>query len=332
MLAQEVVAEVAFEFADGGVDVVPVTLEVVELDQEGGALDAVIGLFGPIEAAGPGEGELVRAGVADAGVEIRRELGAPAAEVSFHEGDEDFTLGGSHVGGGEARGRERLDAGFVSGDDLLERGVGENRDLALPFVEGVDELQAEIFFGGEDALAFAGAGADFGGVGADEGRGEEDVLAVDDREVEREVVAFEAPAPGFVGGGFAEESDEVVGGIAATGVVLLELLEEELELHDGLGFGHAGVAEAGPEEREAEGLDLGRGVAEREAFALERDEIPVFALFVGERVGDLFLLVGTQGAEESVGGGEHIAGDFVRAQSGRDEQEGKEEARGGAHG
>src|SRR5438045_2945885 len=48
VVGEEVVAEVAFEIAENAVDVVAVALRVVELDQEGGALDAIVGLLGAI--------------------------------------------------------------------------------------------------------------------------------------------------------------------------------------------------------------------------------------------------------------------------------------------
>src|SRR5688572_23289196 len=102
VLAEEVVTEVALEFADGRVDVVSVALKIVEFDEEGRSLDAVIGLLAAIETASPGEGELVGSGVADLGVEVGGELGAPAAEVSFHEGDECRALGWRQLGGGDA--------------------------------------------------------------------------------------------------------------------------------------------------------------------------------------------------------------------------------------
>ena len=59
VLGEEVVAKVTFEIAEYGVDVVGVILGVIEFDEEGRALDAVVGCGAAVERAGPRKRDLV---------------------------------------------------------------------------------------------------------------------------------------------------------------------------------------------------------------------------------------------------------------------------------
>src|SRR5258705_8388445 len=61
VLAQQVRAEVALEIAPHRVDVVPVVLRVVVLDQKRRALHTVVVLLTALEWTGPGEANLVSA-------------------------------------------------------------------------------------------------------------------------------------------------------------------------------------------------------------------------------------------------------------------------------
>src|SRR2546423_1542483 len=64
---EEVQAPVAFEVAPDGVDVVGVVLRVVVLDQEARTLDPVVVALTLLDAAHPGELNLVQPGLADGG-------------------------------------------------------------------------------------------------------------------------------------------------------------------------------------------------------------------------------------------------------------------------
>src|SRR5688572_1459257 len=66
VLLEEVVAEVVLEVAPDGVDVIGVVLGVVVFDEEGWAVDAVVVGLAGLELAGPGEADLVVAGLLDA--------------------------------------------------------------------------------------------------------------------------------------------------------------------------------------------------------------------------------------------------------------------------
>src|SRR4029077_1493037 len=71
MLAQQIAAEVAVEVAPHGVDVVPVVLRVVVLDEERRALDPVVVLLSALGLTRPGKRDLLDAGLAQA----RRSIG-----------------------------------------------------------------------------------------------------------------------------------------------------------------------------------------------------------------------------------------------------------------
>ena len=148
-------------------------------------------------------------------------------------------------------------------------------------------------------------------------------------------MALEPPAPGILFRRRAEDGDEIVDGIAAAGGrVLLELLQNEFQRHDGFGARDAGLAETGAEQRAGQGPLVFGHLFERQALAGHRREKPVFALLVGERIGRQFLLVGAERAEEFIGGGDHVGRGFVRAQQrGREDKQGEDETTwGGAHG
>jgi hypothetical protein len=136
---------------------------------------------------------------------------------------------------------------LVGRENFVRRLPGEHGDRALQGVEGVHEGEAEVFFFGEDAGAFARTVADLGGIGAEERRGDGDVVGVENGEIERNMMALEAPAPRGLGGRFAEDRHIIEGGIAADGV-FFDFAEDVFEGDDRLGAGGTALAEAGAEE------------------------------------------------------------------------------------
>src|SRR5262249_59249431 len=133
---------------------------------------------------------------------------------------------------------------------------------------------AEVFFGGEDAESGARPITDFGGVGAEEARGVDD-LAVGDGVVLADVVAFDAVAPGAGFSGRAEDGEVIFFGVAALAAVLFLNAEDVFEAHDGNGLHESGLAEPGADERAGEVLLVWAHLAERESFALDGDAEPV---------------------------------------------------------
>jgi hypothetical protein len=168
------------------------------------------------------------------------------------------------------------------------------------------EGAAEVFFLAESAQSLAGAGPDFAGVGSEEVGGYGDGVTVDDGEVEHEVVAFEAPAPGVGGIGVAEYGDVVGLGIADRAATLFHFPEDGFEAHDGGGLEESSLTQCRTEEADGE-VALFRGhLAEREAFAVAGDEVPVETFGIIEFEGGLSLLLWGEGGEEAVGGFLHI--------------------------
>src|SRR6266850_6112467 len=84
--------------------------------------------------------------------------------------------------------RNRRLAGFA---EML----GLMRDLLLLVAERIEQLAGVVFRGGESAMPLLRSALQFGGVGAEKrGRRGDNLIAVHG-EVERQVMAFDAPAP-----------------------------------------------------------------------------------------------------------------------------------------
>ena len=99
--------------------------------------------------------------------------------------------------------------------------------LLARIVEAGEESAGEVFLGGEYSHSLGGAVPDRGGVRAEKQRERRDDLAVDDGELDSDVMAAGAPRPGSVAGGIAEDGEVVAVGIAE------EVADEVL---DGLPF------------------------------------------------------------------------------------------------
>ena len=67
VLAQNVASKVTFEIAPDGVDVIPLVLNIVVLDEEGGTLNAVVMFAAYFGRTGPGEGNILYAGISQNG-------------------------------------------------------------------------------------------------------------------------------------------------------------------------------------------------------------------------------------------------------------------------
>jgi hypothetical protein len=105
---------------------------------------------------------------------------------------------------------------------------------------------------------------------------------------------------------------------------VLQFLEHEFHLHYGLGADHAGLAETGAQQGEAECLLLGRGLLERQPLAFDGHEKPIFPLGGGDRIDGLLPLRRREGSEEAVGRRDHVSGDLMRpAESGGKDQAGQ---------
>ena len=90
------------------------------------------------------------------------------------------------------------------------------------------------------------------GVGAQERRRPRHAAAVDDGEVQREVVPLDPPAPGLLRPRLAEDREEVQLRVAAGPAALLDLLQDLLEADDGDGLDVAALPQAAAEQRMGE--------------------------------------------------------------------------------
>ena len=119
------------------------------------------------------------------------------------------------------------------------------------------------------------------GIGAPErGRHAEQLLG-DASEVERQMVALDAPAPRQPAGR-AEDRHAVVFGIAVEALVVLDQAERLLEAHDVHGLLVTGLAQRVAQQIVQRGLRGGGHLLDRHAGALARHVVPVGALAVIE--------------------------------------------------
>ena len=88
VFGQKVFAPVAVEVAPHAVDVIGVVLRVIELDQKRGALHAVVVAFAFLQAAHPGEFDLVETRLADFVEPLACLCGRLRAQVDLNQGQQ----------------------------------------------------------------------------------------------------------------------------------------------------------------------------------------------------------------------------------------------------
>jgi len=293
---EEVGAEVVFQVAPDGVDMVGGVLDVVVFQEESSALDAVVVPLARLNRPGPREVNFPPTVGFDLLPVGGGEFGAVAAEVFFDQGGERFALGRGEFGGDQAGGFKAPGFALGAGEDVAGSSVGDDGHGALLWIEGFHELPAEVLLGGEDAQSGTRTGTNFGRVCPKEGRGGgEDVLAARG-EVQAQVVTLEAESPVILSRR-AEQADVIQLGVAARRLIL-QVEEDLLKAHDGGGFEIAGLTERGAEQIAGK-LALGRShFGEGQALARHRDEIPVPAFVAAEFMGGLDSLRGCERREE----------------------------------
>lgn len=255
----------------------------------------------PPGAAGPAEADFFEAG----GFDFRHvgggDFGAVAAGVFGNEGEQGAALGVGEVGGKDADGieggglavfeTEDFGGGFFAEDDV-GFSCGEKRG---------GEGAGDVLLGGEDAQALFRALADFAGIGAHERGRHGNAFARDEGDVDRKVVALEAPAPALRVAGSAENGDVIFGGVALERVVF-DFGEDTFQAHDLVGLEFALFAQGGVDERDGR-LALGVGhFLERKSGAVAGRVAEILALVAGEGEGCLGFLGRVERGEELVGG------------------------------
>ena len=276
VLAEDVAAEVVCLVAPGGVDVVSVVLDVGYLDQERGALDAVVIRLATLEAAGPAETEVPEVGLNFREVTVGELLAVAVGELGdeFHERS---LLGYGHVGCRDANGIELLRLAVRSGEDLARRFLRIN-DFLAAFLESGGDGAGEVFLGSQrtGALHFV-IDHDLTRIRCEKGRSDRHRVAMDDRVIQRKMMPLETPAPCASGFRLAEDRCEIVLRIAEVRA-FLDLPEESLKRHDRIHLNQARLADCGFQKGSHKCRLLHVEIRERQPFALAWDEAPVLAL------------------------------------------------------
>jgi hypothetical protein len=118
-------------------------------------------------------------------------------------------------GGRETLHLERPRLGVVESDDVGERGAVDYSNLAALFGELGDERARQVLLGGQQAESFLGSRRHARGIRSDEQRPDRGRLAGKLRDVQGQMMPFEAPGPGRGSRRVAEHAGEVQAGIAA---------------------------------------------------------------------------------------------------------------------
>ena len=298
---EEVFAPVAAVTAPDGVDVVGVILSVVIFDEEPGSGDVVVvplaGCFGP----GPGEGGGVEPGGFDAAPLVGGHVGGGALDVMVDEIGQVGALLALHGGESEAGGDgSRGDGAVVPGEDVGGCDGIDDGERLLIGGEGTEERAGQVFFLGEDAMPEVRTVADFGGIGSKEKGKRADEVAIDDGDVDAEVMAAEFESPGPLSAGLAVDGDVIEPGIAGEhdlGRVVemgnfLPFGEGGFEVHDFAGLAGAAFAEGDVHDGQRQAALVGLDGVEAQAAATHGDVAPFITDVVVEgSLGELQLAV-----------------------------------------
>jgi hypothetical protein len=163
-------------------------------------------------SSGPAHAKRISSGsrLAHAGQLLLGELTAHVARVLLDQAQRLGPLVPGHLGEGEAGGRREAVRTAGAADDVAERLGRDDAAGALRVAEAPRERAAQVLLRGEDALALLGTRRNLGRVGAEEGGRHRDRPAGHEREVERQVMALDPPAPRGRRAWIAEDGERVV--------------------------------------------------------------------------------------------------------------------------
>src|SRR5262245_14916422 len=227
--------EVGGQSPPDAVDVVrgvprPIVLHVEELHYESGTLDLVRLPLARLRTAAVPEINLF-----DAGVLRRLQFGRThgirhAVRVGLHQPYQNLALLVGELATGNAYRGPDLGRRIVLGD-LGERLV-PMRERLLITVQRLDQFLGAIFHFRQRPKPHPGTGLDRGRVSPEQERRRGIDLPAIEREVDRQVMAFEPPPPFARLGGLAEHANEVPVRIPDHRTLLLHVAEDLLETHD----------------------------------------------------------------------------------------------------
>src|SRR5580765_4630205 len=154
--AQEIGAEVVPGIVPDGVDVVGVVLRIVELDQHGRPVDAVVVGMPWIDRPGPREVNALDARLPDPAEMLIGQVGTHVARVLLDELHEELPLGRRQIDRGQAHlGREALRAPGPR-DDVAERLRRDGHAPALGRVHALGQPSTQILLVREGPQALEG--------------------------------------------------------------------------------------------------------------------------------------------------------------------------------
>src|SRR4029077_3892880 len=229
--AERVHAEVVSRIVPDRVDVVRPVLRVVVLDEERRAVQA--GVVGVPRGgwARPREAHVLDAGLTHPAKLVVGDVGSHVTRVRLDQAQRQRSRLGAEVAERDA-GRRLEAVGTARPADDVTRGGGRDHEAAAEArIDTTREREREILLLGERTLPALRPRGYFGRIGAEERGGHRDGTAGHECEVEREMVALEAPAPGRRRLRRAEHAHVVFFGVAQDSAERLQLAQDLLELH-----------------------------------------------------------------------------------------------------
>src|ERR1700677_2423280 len=163
----------------------------------------------------------------------------------------------------------------------------------------MDQLISQVVLSSQGAQALARSLPDFGGIGAEEARAVHN-LAIHYGVVLAEMVALDTVAPGATVGRSAEHGEIVFLRVAVLAAILLHDLEHFLQAHDRHRLDVPRLAQAGRKQCAGELPLIGSHLAQWQALALLRDEVPIHTLICIKRESRFAALIGIEPGKKAL--------------------------------
>src|SRR6185503_6390962 len=213
------------------VNVVGVVLNVVVFDQKRRALDSIIVRLTLFEPSGPREINVPQSRGSNPVHSCSGDIRRVPRSIFVQKRHLDLLLLLTQLVGLKTGRLELFCFSEIGGQNIGWGALAHNRLGALPVIERFDQLPGKVLFGGKRAQPLEWTLQDFGRIRAEERGGRRDVLALDEREVQRNVVTFDSPTPGLVGPCIAEDAEEIKFRIADRPAAFLHFAENRVEAH-----------------------------------------------------------------------------------------------------
>ena len=276
-------------------------------------------LLASLRLARPGEADLVDARFLQLRRPIGRDIGRHETDVDVDQFRQQLALVRLQRLRRDAQRRQRLDVDIRHRHHVARRRGFDDRPGALWLIEGFEQRARGVFFRAENAETLLRSFAHFRGIRSEECRRPRHQRAVDDGEMQRDMMPFDAPAPGVPGGRRAEHRKEVALGIAHERRVPrrlrrpralrgFERAQHLFQVHDGRRREIAALAQAGLDQVVREAPLRLVHFLDGEPFAREGlgwNEMPVKPLVRRKVEGGLLPLLRGQAGQKFRGGRRH---------------------------